>query len=239
MASPEEKLERIHRELRTDLEEGGIEAFVALLEGKARHLRQHLRGEAPDLLGAASVIFGLRNKDPQARAFLTRPEVVARVQEALPGLRERGGDPEAIEAALEGLELSRRQRRQLHNLLAELLHFDDPERLPLNTVWVVGEARSMGALDYLYGRPPGQGVTDVAERHRRTRAWLEELGYYRDLAYVQDVYYAKAYVLYMVEMTSGMGLLDQQFGQGVHAVDYMSKLLGVDEASSRHWMQLH
>ncbi len=239
MNTPEVKLERIHRELRTDLETGELEGFVGLLQGKGEFVRNTLRGGLDEggLRRLAQVTFGLRRKGEEFLAPLVSPSVLRRLEELVERLRQ-GGDPYAVLAeGTQGLDLDPKRRRALWNLAAEAAHFLDPQGVPLSTVWVTGDARSMGVLDYLFGRDPQQGVVDVPERHQRAREWLQSEGFYRDLPYVQDVYYAKGYVLYMVEMTEGLGLLDQQFGQGVHAVDYMAKLLGIDRTSSRHWLQ--
>ncbi len=239
MKTPEAKLERIHRELRTDLEEGDLEGFVGLLQGKGEFFRNMLQGglDEAGFRCLARVTFGLRRKGEDFLAPLASPCVLGRLEELVERLPQ-GGDPYAV--LVEGtqdLDLDPKRLRALWNLAAEAAHFLDPQGVPLSTVWVTGDARSMGVLDYLFGRDPQRGVVDVPERHQRVREWLQSGGFYRDLPFVQDVYYAKGYVLYMVEMTEGLGLLDQQFGQGVHAVDYMAKLLGIDRTSSRHWLQ--
>ncbi len=239
MNTPEAKLERIHRELRTDLEAGDLEGFVGLLQGKGEFVCNTLHGglDEAGFRRLAQVTFGLRRKGEDFLAPLSTPSVLRSLEELVERLR-REGDPYAILAeGTQDLDLDQKRRRALWNLAAEAAHFRDPQGVPLSTVWVTGDARSMGVLDYLFGRDPQQGVTDVPGRHRAVREWLQNEGFYRDLPYVQDVYYAKGYVLYMVEMTEGLGLLDQQFGQGVHAVDYMAKLLGIDRTSSRHWLQ--
>jgi len=239
MSAPEAKLERIHRELRTDLEEGELEGFVALLQGKGEFVRSIVQGglDEAGCRRLARVTFGLRRKDEDFLASLFSPVVLRRLQALVERLGD-GGDPYACLAeGTHDLELDPKGRRALWNLAAETAHFLDPQGVPLSTVWVTGDARSMGVLDYLFGRDPQRGVADVPTRHQRVREWLQNEGFYRDLPFVQDVYYAKGYVLYMVEMTEGLGLLDQQFGQGVHAVDYMAKLLGIDRTSSRHWLQ--
>jgi len=51
------------------------------------------------------------------------------------------------------MELDPKGRRALWNLAAETAHFLDPQGVPLSTVWVTGDARSMGDAP-----PAGPGV---------------------------------------------------------------------------------
>ncbi len=235
---PEAKLEEVHHALQEELGAPGLEDFVNLLEAKGDYLRRHGADLGIDAVERiVPVVFGLRNKDPDfLRPLREGGPVLEGLRQMVEGMRQ--GDEAAWRAALAGIpeSLKHKQRRALRNLAAELAHFPQPEAVYLDTAWVSGDERSMGALDYLYGRT-AQGPGEIPQRHAQVRAWLEEQGFYRHLGYVQDVYYAQAYVHYMVEMTKGLGLLDQQFGQGIESLDYMTRLLGVDAASSRHWLQ--
>lgn len=132
---------------------------------------------------------------------------------------------------------AKKVRRALWDFGAELLHFRKPLQYPLMTRWVWDQASHAGAIrelvkggDTLTSVPLGTdpGVFEAA------RQWLAERladnGVYRDPHFVVDIFLAHAYADYMRALSSGMGLLNADFGGKSDPLEVVRKLLGIDAA---------
>jgi hypothetical protein len=65
------------------------------------------------------------------------------------------------------------------------------------------------------------------------RAWIAEQmaaqGVYREPHFLVDLFLAHAYADYMRAMSSGMGLMNADFGGKADPMEVVKKLLGIDE----------
>ena len=138
-----------------------------------------------------------------------------------------------------GLEpkAEKKVRRALTDMGAEMLHFRAPIQYPLMTRWVWDQSTHAGAVRELVkggdaldkvalGTEPG--VYEAARRWAAER--MAENGMYRDPEFVVDIFFAHAYADYMRALSSGMGLLNADFGGKEDPLEVVRKLLGIDEA---------
>ncbi|OBS10181.1 hypothetical protein [Acidihalobacter prosperus] len=137
-------------------------------------------------------------------------------------------------------EEMKKERRAMRDLAAEILHFRDPEGMPLMTRWVWDEATASGALrEFIRGNDglPEIPIDNRAETFEGARVWfaemLAEAGFYRDVPMLIDLLLAQAYSDYVKAMSSGLGMVQAEFGQSHHPLELLIKLLGVDPATGR------
>lgn len=129
----------------------------------------------------------------------------------------------------------KKPRRAIWDLAAELLHFRSPETVPLMARWVWDTNTGSGALrEFIRGN---DALPDVALDARpgtfeAARQWLAEVlaenGFYRDLPYMIDLLLAQAYSDYVKAMSSGIALIDAEFGGRQDPLELLLKLLGID-----------
>lgn len=129
----------------------------------------------------------------------------------------------------------KKQRRAIRDLAAEILHFRDPEAIPLMTRWVWDQSTASGALrEFIRGN---DGMTQIPldnrpETYEGARSWfaeaVTEAGFYRDLPYLIDLLQAQAYADYVKAMSNGLGMVQAEFGGNQHPLEFVLKLLGVD-----------
>lgn len=134
----------------------------------------------------------------------------------------------------------KKERRAMRDLAAEILHFRDPEGMPLMTRWVWDEATASGALrEFIRGNDglPEIPIDNRAESFEGARVWfaemLAEAGFYRDVPMLIDLVHAQAYSDYVKAMSSGLGMIQVEFGESHHPLELLMKLLGVDPATGR------
>jgi len=138
-----------------------------------------------------------------------------------------------------GLEpkAEKKVRRAITDLGAEMLHFRAPVQYPLMTRWVWDQNTHAGAVrelvaggdalsQVLLGAEPG--VYEAARRWVAER--MAENGMYRDPEFVVDMFFAHAYADYMRALSSGMGLMNADFGGKEDPLELVRKLLGIDAA---------
>lgn len=129
----------------------------------------------------------------------------------------------------------KKERRAIWDLAAEILHFRDPEGIPLMTRWVWDEATASGALrEFIRGNDgmPEIPLNNRPETYEGARSWfaeaLAEAGFYRDLPFLIDLLLAQAYADYVKAMSNGLGMVQAEFGGNQHPLEFVLKLLGVD-----------
>ncbi|MHB8253650.1 MAG: hypothetical protein ACYDEV_08115 [Acidiferrobacter sp.] len=138
-----------------------------------------------------------------------------------------------------GLEpkAEKKVRRAISDFGAEMLHFRAPVQYPLMARWVWDQGTHAGAVrelvrggdaldKVLLGAEPG--VYEAARRWVAER--MAENGMYRDPEFVVDMFFAHAYADYMRALSSGMGLLNADFGGKEDPLEIVRKLLGIDAA---------
>ena len=229
-------------------ETGGIDPFLEALNTKSRLFQRSLNPAEIKSLDMDKVELLLETVMPARKRLwpalqaMGAPRTIDAVSELLYGkdeLEERllafvdtvRDDPHADK------KTNKKLKRAAHDFGAELLHFRAPERYPLMTRWVWDKSTLSGALRELMkggdtlnsipvGAEPGAyeaGRMWVAER-------LAEKGVYRDPHFVVDIFFAHAYADYMRAMSSGMGLMNADFGAKNDPLEIVRKLLGIDEA---------
>lgn len=129
----------------------------------------------------------------------------------------------------------RKARRAIWDLAAELLHFRDPERIPLMTRWVWDVNTSTGALrEFIRGNDSMDTIPLelTPEMFEGARTWfaefLGERGFYRDMPFLIDLLQAEAYSDYVRAMSSRIGMVDAEFGAKHDPLELVLKLLGID-----------
>ena len=229
-------------------ETGGVDVFLQALETKTRLFQGLLDPAAVRNLDLDKLEILLETVMPARKRLWPALSAMgaARAAQAIEALlygkaplEERlGAFVEAVPVDAEtDAKAAKKLRRAAHDFAAELLHFRAPERYPLMTKWVWDQATHSGALRELakggdtlntvpLGTSPGvyeAGRQWIAER-------MAEQGVYRAPHYTVDVFLAHAYADYMKAMSSGMGLLNADFGGSADPMEIVKKLLGVDHA---------
>lgn len=130
----------------------------------------------------------------------------------------------------------KKRKRAAHDFAAEVLHFWSPERYPLMSRWVWDQGTLSGALrELLKG---GDTLNDIPLGtspgvYEAGRVWIAEQmaaqGVYREPHFLVDLFLAHAYADYMRAMSSGMGLVNADFGGKADPMDVVKRLLGIDE----------
>ena len=229
-------------------ESGGVEPFVAALQTKHELFARALARENLDEFGPETLEtlletvmtarkrvwpsfegYGASATREAVRDLLYGPrpvgERLAAFAEAIPIVA--GGDAKA----------ERKVHRALLDVGAEMLHFRDPVRYPLMSRWVWDQATHSGALrelvkggDSLDKVPLGSdpGVYEAGRRWVAER--MAENGMYRDPEFIVDMFFAHAYADYMRALSSGMGLLNADFGGKNDPLEVVTKILGIDAA---------
>ena len=229
-------------------EGGGVEPFIAALQAKhelfARALaREHMDDFGPETLGTLleTVMTARKRVWPSFESYgapATREAVRDLVYGARPVGERLTAFAQAIPAVAGGdAKAERKVRRALLDVGAEMLHFRDPARYPLMSRWVWDQTTHTGALrelvkggDSLEKVPLGSdpGVYEAGRRWVAER--MAENGMYRDPEFIVDMFFAHAYADYMRALSSGMGLLNADFGGKSDPLEVVKKILGIDAA---------
>lgn len=218
----------------------GVEPLVRAIAAKADAFQSRLADrsvEPSDVEALAGVVFSVRRK---IGAHL--PTHGRRLADAIETLLKEESTP--IEERLERFSLilgdDKKLRRGLWDFAAEIVHFTDPDDVPLMTRWVWDANTTAGALrEFLKGNdtlrtiPIEAGL--AAARHYRQWFYeaLAELGFYRDLPFLVDLLWAHAYADYAKSLSMQIGLIDAQFGAKQDPLELVVKILGIDAAEGR------
>ncbi len=131
-------------------------------------------------------------------------------------------------------------RRAIWDFGAEIVHFADPEAVPLTARWVWDTSTTTGALrefirgnDTLRSIPIGDSVGAVEGARRWFYDALAEEGFYRDLPFVTDLVWIQAYSDYARALSMSLGMIDNQFGAKHDPLELAVKMLGIDSPEGR------
>ena len=218
----------------------GLETFIEALRNKHEVFVGILgKGEAidgSDLRTLGGLVFPVRRK--------LAPILTQREGGLLQGVRELLASELSVDDRLHGFATlageDRKLRRALWDFAAEILHFREPEAMPLASRWVWDAGTTTGALrEFIQGNdtlrhiPIGENVAAI----EGARLWfydaLGEEGFYRDLPFVTDLVWAQAYSDYARSLSMGMGMIDAQFGAQQDPLELVVKILGIDAPKGR------
>lgn len=220
-------------------ERGGLEPFLEALRLKHELFLTALPEEGPAVLGREgfeallSSVFPARRKLAATFADMDEPTLNRVVNELVYGQAPLA---ERMRAFCELVpKEDKKPRRAIWDLAAELLHFRDPERIPLMTRWVWDTATCTGALrEFLRGNDTLREIPldTRPETFQAARVWFGEMlagrGFYRDLPYLIDMLQAQAYADYVKAMSTSIGMVDAEYGGRQDPLEFLMKLLGID-----------
>lgn len=218
----------------------GLETFIEALRNK-QEVFTGVLARGPDIDGAdlrtlGGLVFTVRRKLGAALA--------EREGALLQGMRELAVSELAIDDRLHAFAGiagdDKKLRRALWDFSAEMLHFRDPDAVPLATRWVWDAGTTTGALrEFIQGNdtlrqiPIGETVASIEGARRWFYDALGEEGFYRDMPFVVDLVWAQAYSDYARSLSMGMGMIDAQFGAQQDPLELVVKILGIDAPRGR------
>ncbi|MDA8364777.1 MAG: hypothetical protein M0Z84_13430 [Gammaproteobacteria bacterium] len=225
-------------------EGGGADPYLEALGAKSRLFQELLDPGPVEGLGRDGIETLLETVMPARKrlgavfAQMDAHRLVSAVRELLYG-------PADLEARMQGFvealpasgdeKSSRKARRAGWDFAAELLHFRAPQRYPLMTRWVWDPSTLSGAVRELL--PGGDARNDIPlggapGLYEAARVWvaqqMAEQGVYREPQFTVDLLFAHAYADYMRALSSGMGLMNSDFGGRADPMEPVRKLLGID-----------
>lgn len=218
----------------------GLETFIEALRSKqdvfTRVLAKGSAIDGTDLRTLGGLVFTVRRK--------LGPALAEREGALLQGVRELAGSELSVDDRLHAFAgiagEDKKLRRGLWDLAAELLHFRDPEAVPLAARWVWDAGTTTGALrEFIQGNdtlrqiPIGDTVAAIEGARRWFYDALGEEGFYRDMPFVVDLVWAQAYSDYARSLSMGMGMIDAQFGAQQDPLELVVKILGIDAPGGR------
>jgi hypothetical protein len=228
-------------------ESGGVDPYVEALGTKSRFYQSLLNVPAISELNLEKIellletVMSARKRVWPALEAMGEAAIVQAVKDLLYGKGELEGRlnafvdliPEDVQA---DKKTNKKLKRAAHDFAAELLHFRSPEQYPLMTRWVWDQSMLSGAMrELLKG---GDSLQDIPLGtspgvYEAGRAWIAEQmaaqGVYREPHFLVDLFLAHAYADYMRAMSSGMGLMNADFGGKADPMEVVKKLLGIDE----------
>ena len=218
----------------------GLETFIEALRSKhevfAGITAKGAAIDGADLRTLGGLVFSVRRK--------LGPLLAQREGAVLEGVRELVLSELSVDDRLHALaDLAgedRKLRRALWDFAAEILHFRDPDVVPLATRWVWDTSTTTGALrEFIRGNDTLREIPigDTVSAIEGARLWfydaLAEEGFYRDLPFVTDLVWSQAYSDYARSLSMSMGLIDAQFGAKQDPLELMVKMLGIDAPKGR------
>ncbi|MFP4079731.1 MAG: hypothetical protein ACLFMW_00995 [Ectothiorhodospira sp.] len=231
---------------------GGVETYLEALRGKQRVFNAALPETRPGALEAditevlLDCVFPARRRlaDGVSRDPGTASRALLDLVYAKAPLMDR---MQAFCDAFPGAD--RKLRRCAWDWAAEVLHFRQPETVPLMTRWVWDTGTMSGAVrEFVAGNETMDTLPLAAtpEALEAVRVWFTEhlaaSGFYRDLPFVTDLILARAYADYVRSVSGGLGILQGDFGARQDPMELVVKLLGIDQrrgerhaAASRTW----
>lgn len=218
----------------------GLETFIEALRSKhevfAAIVAKGDEIDAEDVRALGGLVFSVRRKLVTLMAerqgalvdgvrALVRPEVD--VDSRLAAFADLAADDKKL-------------RRAIWDFGAEILHFADPDAMPLTCRWVWDTSTTTGALrefihanDTLRSIPIGDSVGAIEGARRWFNEALAEEGFYRDLPFVTDLVWVQAYSDYARALSMSFGMIDNQFGGKQDPLELAVKLLGIDSPEGR------
>lgn len=234
------------RTLLEQIEEKGVtlEFFLEALRSKHELFAGVLPVQRPEVLGREqvagllAVVFPARRKLESHLAALDDDTLSSAVLELVYG---EGRLDERMNAFCGLIPAEdRKARRAIWDLAAELVHFRDPERVPLMTRWVWDTRTMTGAVrEFIRGNDVMERISigNRPEDFQGVRAWfvehLTEAGLYRDLPYLVDLLQAQAYADYVKAVSMGVGMVNAELGAKQDPLEFLVKLLGIEERPAR------
>ncbi|MCG5508737.1 hypothetical protein [Ectothiorhodospira lacustris] len=221
-------------------ERGGVENYLTALGSKHALFAQALPRVRPAALVPELPLLLLECVFPARRRLgpvlrqMPREALAEAVLELVYG---RGGLLRRLEGFCDRLPVPERKlRRAAWDLGAELLHFREPETIPLMTRWVWDTQTMSGAVrEFVPGSDSLQTLplAMTPEALEGVRQWfaahLSASGFYRDLPFITDLILARAYADYVRSVSGGLGILQGDFGARQDPMELVVKLLGIDE----------
>lgn len=226
---------------------GGVDPYLEALGNKSRLYQSLL--DAPQIAELSrekletllETAMPARKRLGDALAALDDSALLAMVKDLLYGkaeLEERmnvfvAAMPEVAGADAKSMK---KTRRAAWDFAAEMLHFRAPAQYPLMTRWIWDQSTLSGAMRELLGG--GDTLNDIPLGtspgvYAAGRDWvaeqMAEQGVYREPHFAVDLFMAHAYADYMRAMSSGMGLMNADFGAKADPMEPVKKLLGIDE----------
>jgi len=218
----------------------GLESFIEALRSKhevfAAIVAKGEEIDAEDVRTLGGLVFSVRRKLTSLMA-----DRQGALVDGVRALVRPDADPDGRLAAFADLAgEDKKLRRALWDFAAEILHFADPERVPLATRWVWDTGTTTGALrefirgnDTLRSIPIGDSLGAVEGARRWFFEALGEEGFYRDLPFVTDLVWVQAYSDYARSLSMSLGMIDNQFGAKQDPLELAVKLLGIDSPEGR------
>ena len=221
-----------------------LEELLEALRSKHELFARVLPAQRPESLTRdevmllLAVVFPARRKVDRHLAALDDAALSAAVLELVYG---QGRLDERIDAFCELVpESDKKARRAIRDLAAEIVHFRDPERIPLMTRWVWDVRTMSGAVrEFIRGNDTMEQIPmgSRPEDYEGVRAWfaerLSEDGVYRDLPYLVDLLQAQAYADYVKAMSARVGMVNAELGAKQDPLEFLVKLLGIDDRPAR------
>jgi hypothetical protein len=137
-------------------------------------------------------------------------------------------------------ESEKKARRAIRDLAAEIVHFRDPDGVPLMTRWVWDPRTMTGAVrEFIRGNDGMERIpmSTRPEEYEGVRAWfaehLAEDGIYRDLPFLVDLLQAQAYADYVKAMSARVGMVNAELGAKQDPLEFLVKLLGIEERPAK------
>lgn len=220
-------------------ERGGPESFLTALRLKHELFRKALPEQGPAQLSREafetllSSVFPARRKLAEKFAAMSED----RINEAINDLVYGEADlQERMQAFCELVpKEEKKPRRAIWDLAAELLHFREPEAIPLMTRWVWDSNTASGALrEFIRGNDslPEIPLDTAPGTFEAARNWFADVlgqrGFYRDIPFLIDMLQAQAYADYVKAMSTGIGMVDAEYGGRQDPLEFLLKLLGID-----------
>lgn len=225
---------------------GGIEGLIDSLEAKSLLFKTAFPVERPSdwkleaqaFDAVTGAIFPVRRKIAAIADVLGREKLMDELTGLVYGTGCLSDRMQAFAALVP--EESKKERRAMRDFAAEILHFRDPDGVPLMTRWVWDESTASGALrEFIRGNDglPEIAIDNQPETFEGARVWFAEMladsGFYRGVPMLIDLLQAQAYSDYMRAMSSGLGMVQAEFGNSHHPIELLVKLLGIDPKSGR------
>ena len=219
---------------------GGIEEFVIALQNKHELFQAALSASEltqSSLESLLETIFSARRKLPEVLATIPLSVLDTQIRELLQGsapLEQRLAEFVTLVG-----DDNRKIKRAAWDFATEIVHFNDPESVPLMSRWVWDQRVQSGAIrefikanDTIPEIPAGDTAGHFEAARQALMQQLAKQGLYRDLPEMVNLLMAQAYTDYVMSMSSGMGMMGSEFGGKMEPIELIAKLLGIDPARS-------
>jgi hypothetical protein len=217
-------------------EHGGIERYVDAVKLKSTMFQQALADDVIDDLdletfkGLCTFMSTVRRR---VGSWLNE-DAFAELHE---GIKELLVDDNAIDARIDafcGRFPRDKAHRWVRDLATEMLHFRDPERIPLMNRWIWDAAANTGVLREIWHGddvdhikiPVGGGYATYLMLREEVSQFLSDEGFFRDVLQYVDVLCAQVYAQYICEQ--GGSYLRTDFSAPEDPMQHTRRLLGLD-----------